>query len=158
MTTMRVFSDEAAANQAAEALMAAGVAGEDIHLVHVPSHYGEAEKRVGTFDNEDARGERQGTFDNEDARQLREGRFDDTSGHRHNVREERRGSFADTEGLSHGPRHSRDLDRAGFDQTLSTAGINREDVVRQLGSSTAGVVLVVEQSSLSADEVARILG
>lgn len=158
MATMRVFTDEAAAERAAEALVAAGVPGDHIHMIHAPASINATEERVGTFDDEDARAKREGTFADEDARTTREGSFDDTSGHRHNVRDERQGSFADTEGLDRGPRHSRDLDRAGFDRALSSAGLDRTQVMQGLAGSTSGVVLVVDSHTLSADEVARILG
>lgn len=157
-TRMRVFSDEAAAIRAAEALMAAGVPGDDIQIVHAPANLATSEARVGTFDNEDARADREGTFDDEDAHTKREGSFDDTSGHRHNVREEPQGSFADTDGLDHGPRHSRDLDVAGFNQALATAGVDHDQVMRGLTGSRSGVVVLVDTGKLGADEVARILG
>lgn len=158
MATMRVFGDEAAAIKAAEALMAAGVSGEHIQIVHAPANLNATQERVGTFDDEDARGEREGTFDNANAQTQREGSFDDTSGHRHNVREERQGSFADTDGLDRGPHHSRDLDAAGFNQALATAGVDRDQVMHGLAGSRSGVVLIVDSGVTGADDIARILG
>ncbi|MBC8163477.1 MAG: hypothetical protein H7Z42_19890 [Roseiflexaceae bacterium] len=150
---MQLYTDETAALHAADGLVAAGVPAADLHvLVMRPT---EQEGRVGTFDNEDERGQRVGSFDGEDASLQPEARFDDTSGRRTDLHSAPQGRFDD--GQSVRPRISYAAPASILHEVMN-AGIDQAAAERAIGTAQSGAVLLADCATVDEARLRELMG
>jgi len=151
-TLMQMYTDETAALNAANSLVAAGVPAIDIHvLVMQPSN---DEGREGTFDDEDTRGQRVGSFDDVDTSVEPKGRFDDTTGHRTDLQTAPEGRFDD--GQSIRPRTSHGSIEAILEE-VANQGVDRASAAQTLNAARQGAVLLVRSDTIDESQLRTML-
>ncbi len=155
-----LYDSQAAAEDAAARLAAAGIEPGQIVILSAGRAAGEAERHVGSFADTEGHiehAERQpkgrydeGLSDPNAPEHGRVGRFDDTSGHIHDARFEPKGSFAD------GMRQA--LQEGRLTALLAQTGLAEADARRVEERLEAGAVLVaVDADEAHAMQAAEIL-
>lgn len=151
-TLMQMYTDETAALNAADSLVAAGVPATDMHVLVMQP--GDEEGREGTFDDEDKRGQRVGSFNDIDASVEPKGRFDDTSGHRTDLQAAPEGRFDD--GQSVRPRISY-APRSAILTQVTSEGVDRAAATQVLNAAHQGAVLLVRSDTMDESQLRSIM-
>lgn len=138
----QTFETSAAAQQAFQRLIDAGIAHADIRLFNSLAPHDNSHERVGSFADVD------GTT--HDERTEPTGRFDDVGGHRHTAAEDRVGTFADEAPRDYDARTERVGRFADVDRDTETTAA--DDTTRTLHPSHHAILAQLREAGLSSTE------